>query len=70
MFLKQKHVDTVCKPEDGETCSFLATNCHGSVCIKGGRLEGHIRTRIEEGTVVDRGDNCSGPHDFILPSDR
>jgi hypothetical protein len=57
--------ETVCKKGRGEmTCSFLGVSSTTYVCLKGSSMESNIRTRIQEGTMRAKGDNCSGPPKF------
>jgi len=57
---------TMCKEGQGEaTCSFLAVGAVGLVCLKCSSMEANIRNRLREGSMGSKGDNCSGPPDFI-----
>lgn len=62
--LPEGYQDAVCKFGQGSaTCSFLAWG-DGLVCLKGSSLETAINRRRQEGSMVAKGDNCSGPPDF------
>jgi hypothetical protein len=59
------YVDGVCKKGQSKaTCSFLGMTTDGFRCLKSSSLEKTIRQRLEEGAMVAKGDNCSGPSDF------
>ena len=63
--ISKKHVTDVCKLGQGpKTCAFLGIS-EGPTCLKDSELEDLIRTRLENGSMAAKGDNCSGPPDFI-----
>jgi hypothetical protein len=61
MELTQKHVKEICKLRGGiGTCSFLIMGEKGFECSKGTTYEACIQRRINEGSMVAKGDNCEG----------
>lgn len=67
----REYETTVCKRGQGAiTCCFLAVGPVGPVgevgyaCLKKSSLEANIRVKLRNGTMLAKGDNCSGPPDF------
>ena len=62
MNLSKNQVDDVCGLGNGEkTCAFLLLGAGGMECAKRSGVEKVIRSRLSAGTMVAKGDNCSGP---------
>lgn len=61
------HGKNVCKLGQGSAaCAFLTIDgSEGLKCAKQGDFEGIIRERLSKGSMSAKGDNCSGPPDFI-----
>lgn len=58
--------DAVCKRGKGETtCGFLGFGGNGFLCLKGSSAETNIRANLRDGSMRAKGDNCSGPPDFL-----
>lgn len=56
------HVNAICQPgRKAACCRYLASDGNGWACVKfhdAGRV---IEARVAAGSMVARGDNCSGP---------
>lgn len=60
-----EHINLVCRRKTGSgPCRFLSSGAKGMVCAKGSTLEATIQQQVEH--MRSRGDNCSGPPDFIV----
>jgi hypothetical protein len=58
--------DAVCKKGKGKiTCSFLGFGEGGFICLKGSSMETVIRGKLRDGSMRAKGDNCSGPPQFL-----
>lgn len=67
--IPDEHLMKVCKGVGGSsTCAFILMSAHFT-CTKGTELEALLRSRVTEGTIRARGDNCSGPPDFVPTSE-
>lgn len=64
--ISNEHSKAACKEGQGEAaCSFLAMGAVGLVCLKCSSMEANIRNRLREDSMRSKGDNCSGPPDFL-----
>lgn len=65
MKIELKQVQDVCGLASGETtCAFLTVGGAWE-CAKGTGTEWTIRDRLKAGTMNAKGNNCSGPPDFV-----
>ncbi len=64
--IPEGYVKPMCQPNTECACSFLIFG-DGFECAKGTFMEKLIEERRRAGTMNAKGDNCSGPPDFILP---
>jgi hypothetical protein len=64
MPLSQHRVGELCRLGQGpETCRFLLIGPKGACCARGSAFEVVILERLP--TMSAKGDNCSGPPDFV-----
>jgi len=60
-FPTEEHVQTVCKPGQGEgTCRYLTMGQNGWSCAKATRVQRTLDKRFADGAMNARGDNCEG----------
>lgn len=66
--LPERQVLNVCRLGGGEaTCAFLGIGSDGALCIKTEpNIAAEIRSRLAEGSMTAKGDNCSGPPDYRI----
>jgi hypothetical protein len=63
--LTEHHIREVCQVGAGKhCCSFLVCGPGGFECSKRTPIELLIRLRRSAGTMVAKGENCSGPPEF------
>ncbi|MBI4992315.1 MAG: hypothetical protein HZB99_03785 [Candidatus Harrisonbacteria bacterium] len=67
MGLNEEQLKNICKLGKGEvTCSFLGMiPGSGFSCLKGTPVEAIIWERRDSGKMSAKGDNCSGPPNFM-----
>lgn len=66
MQISIEHANSVCLIGKGErTCSFFSIGPDGLECLKGTSFAAVIRARQKMGTMNAKGDNCSGPPNFL-----
>lgn len=62
--ISDSHAQSVCLiGQRKETCSFLTVGSGGWECLKGSNFEKAIRIRQPQ--MRSKGDNCSGPPNFV-----
>ena len=66
VFIPSGYKETVCKMGKKEmTCSFLGFGEGGYLCLKKSSMEESIKERIRNNSISAKGDNCSGPPNFL-----
>lgn len=64
--IEESHVENVCIPRQSATCAFLGVSPEGFSCLKSSDLEDAIREKLRNGSLRNKGDNCSGPAHFTI----
>lgn len=61
-----EYIKTVCKIGQGEKCCrYLLLGAEGFYCGKHSSTAGVLNARVAAGTIIARGDNCSGFYEDV-----